>query len=555
MKTQIKLMLLFTLVFQHAFGNKPETVKVNKVTVYLQGAHLYYTDQVNLLAGNNEFIYENISANIVAQTLQASSKGGTLMEVNHQVRYKERKPVVHQYAKAIALVFDSLEENTYNLQGVENHLSVLAQEKKMLLNNRLIRGDSPKDSLPLLKESMAFTREKLNEILEQELKWGRLKNKFNKERDRLNQRHQDLELLQNGNYNEDGLAAIPINQVIVTVYAEQAGLAQINFNYFIQTASWVPNYDLIASSANNQIQLKYFAHVSQNSGLNWNQAALTLSTSNPMERNIKPSLATWYLGFQEYKRLKEGRSVNAVMALSKQTVKSVGAPQTDDVKEDQDYAEQKSLSEYINITENLIRTEYEIKLKYEIGSDGKMHKVMIKEQNIPMILAFAAVPKICADAFLMGRVTGWEELNIIPGAARIYFDGGYVGETYLSNQSTNDTLDLNLGKDKSMVVTRKKVKDKTKIKNLENEKVETRSIEIVVRNTKNIAVDINLEDQIPVSQNPADIKVTLLDANGASLDEITGFLNWKLKLGSKESKKIVFTYEIRYPKNKQVYGL
>jgi len=82
------------------------------------------------------------------------------MEVNHQVRYKERKTSVHQHTQAMARILDSLEENNYQLQGVKNHLSVLAQEKKMLLNNRIIRGESQKDSLQLLKESMAFTREK-----------------------------------------------------------------------------------------------------------------------------------------------------------------------------------------------------------------------------------------------------------------------------------------------------------------------------------------------------------------------------------------------------------
>jgi uncharacterized protein (TIGR02231 family) len=453
-------------------------------------------------------------------------------------------------------VLDSIEENGYQLTGVENHLSVLAQEKKMLLNNRLIRGDSPKDSLPLLKESMEFTHQKLNEILEQELKWNRSKDKLNKENTRLQNRYQQLQLLQNGSIAENGEQAIPVQQVVVTVFAEQAGTAQINFNYFIQQASWAPNYDMIASSTTNQIQLKYFAHVSQNSGLNWSQANLTLSTSNPMERNIKPTLAAWFIGFQEYKKYKAlEMSQNRAMALQKQPVR-IKSANTDDVSgESYEDLESKSLTDYISITENLIRTEYEIKLKYEIESDGKAHKVMIREQNIPMILAFAAVPKLCMDAFLMGRVTGWEDLNILPGSARIYFDGGYVGETYLSNQSTNDTLDFNLGKDKSIVMTRKKVKERTKVKNLENERVETRSIEIVVRNTKGMSVEMILEDQIPVVQNTSEIKVILLDADGASLDETNGFLKWNLKLGAKESKKFVFTYEIRYPKNKLVYGL
>jgi len=400
---------------------------------------------------------------------------------------------------------------------------------------------------------MAFTREKLNEILEEELKWNKRKNKLSKESTRLTNRYNQLILLQNGTLEENGIQATPIQQVIISIYSESGGNSQINFNYFIQQASWVPNYDLVASSSTNQIELKSFAHVKQSSGINWKNAALTLSTSNPMERNIKPVLANWYIGFQEYRKYKalKATSMNSAMPMSRVTV-------TDSYREnaeEKNMAADEDLSEYINITENLIRTEYEIKLKYEIESDNKPHKVMIKEQNIPMILAFAAVPKICQDAFLMGRVTGWEDLNILPGAARIYFDGAYVGETFVSNQSTNDTLDFNLGKDKSIVMTRKKVKERTKVKTIENERIETRSIELVIRNTKGISVLMNLEDQIPVSQNPNEIKVTLIDGDGANLDELTGSLKWNLKLGAKESKKITFTYEIKYPKNKQVYGL
>jgi hypothetical protein len=106
-----------------------------------------------------------------------------------------------------------------------------------------------------------------------------------------------------------------------------------------------------------------------------------------------------------------------------------------------------------------------------------------------------------------------------------------------------------------MVVNRKKIKDKTKIKTLENEKIETRTIEILVRNTKSQSILIDIEDQIPVSQNPNEIKVTLIEANGAKLDETSGLLTWNLKIASKETKKISFTYEVRYPKNKVVVGL
>lgn len=556
MKNQIKLMLITLAISIQVMANKPQSSKVDKVVVYLSGAHLYYNEQVQLKPGNNVFTFENISPNIIENTLQASSKGGTLMEVNTQVRYKEKKIVTTNYAKSIAQVLDSIEEITYQIQSYDNLLNTYSYEKKMLLNHPLITaGKSTKDSLPLLKSSMEFTREKLNEINVLELKSTKQKNKLEKEKARLNQRHQELVLLQNGEDPNNYATATPINQVLVSVYAENAGIADITFNYFIQNASWVPSYDLVANAANNQLTLKYFAQITQQSGLNWNQAALTLSSSNPMELNVKPVLAHWYIGFQEYRKLMNQRMSNAAAPLQKQSLRLQEDMSASMEESEVKYATQKSLSDYIQISENLIRTEYAIKLKYEINSDGKSHKVMIKEQQIPVQLEFAAVPKLSSEAFLMGRLSGWEDLQILPGGARIYFDGAYVGETFIGDQTNTDTLDLNLGRDRSLVITRKKVKDKTRVKTLENEKIETRTIEITVRNTKSQAIVLNVEDQIPISQNPNEIKVSLLNSDKAIIDEPSGKLSWKLKLSPKETEKILFTYEVRYPKNKTVYGL
>ncbi len=554
MKNQIKILWIALLWVQSLSASKPIFASLDRVMVYLSGAHLYYSEQVNVQAGNNVFIFENISGSIQENTLQANAKGGTLMEVNTQIRYKEKKSIAPIYAKAIAQVLDSLEENEYHLLQVANQLSALEQEKKMLLNHPLINGKSQRDSLPLLKSSMEFTREKLSEILNLELKWKRRKDSFEKEKNRLNLRHEELSLLQNGNLNDTRLAAEPIHQILITVYAEQAGLALINFNYFIANANWVPSYDLLANASNKQIAIKYFAKISQTSGLNWRNANLSLSSSNPMELNIKPNLANWYIGFYEYQQMKQKALSNAARPLQKQTVRTTDNLQESDMEAER-YVAQKSLSEYIQISENLIRTEYAIKLKYDIDCDGKFHKVMIKEQQIPIELVFAAVPKLSSESYLMGKISGWEDLQILPGAGRIYFDGAFVGETYLGDQSNTDTLQLNLGRDKSMVVNRKKIKDKTKIKTLENEKIETRTIEILVRNTKSQSILIDIEDQIPVTQNPNEIKVTLIEANGAKLDETSGLLTWNLKIASKETKKISFTYEVRYPKNKVVVGL
>lgn len=557
MKAIFLLMILFINGIMYAQNQKPITAKLDKAVVYLQGAHLYYGESVSLAAGNNDLIFENISPYLNDASLQASSKGGVVMDVKHNLKYREKAYNTRQYDKEIEQMFDSIEEVNYQSKDIDNKLKVLATEKNMLLSNRIIRGEPQRDSLPLLRDGMLFLKEKLNSIYEQELKWDRAKNKVQKKMAKLNERYKALLLLQSGEVSENNSEAQPIHQVIVTVFSENATTAQISFNYFIQNANWIPQYDLQASSQSNAFQLKYFANITQNSGLDWKNTLLTLSTSNPNESNVKPEMSPWYLSFIQYQQLERkmktiSRSSNAAMGLSKETLSIMNDK---NAIADTYEAEDQSLTDYITNTENLIRTEYEIKLAYTINNDGKAHKVLINQHDVPMQLQFGTVPKICGDAFLFARVTGWEDMNIIPGNARLYFDGGYVGEIYLTANSTNDTINVNLGRDKSIAITRKKIKEKYKSEFIGDHKTETRTIEIVVRNTKNIPVEIVVEDQIPVVHGTEEIKVVLVQGNGAILDEPSGKLKWNLKLGSKETKKILFTYEVRYPKSKGIAGL
>lgn len=550
------LLILLSLGFSTlAQSPKTYTPKLQKVTVYLQGAHLYYNENVTLQAGNNELIFENISPYINVASLQAASKGAVVMEVKHQIKYKEKAIATRKYDKEIENVLDSLEDIAYAMKDIDNKVYVLETEKSMLMNNRIIKGQQLRDSLPTLRDGMAFLKEKLNSIYEQSLKLERMKAKLQKQKNKLDTRYSSLLLLQSGQEVFNRTAAQQVNQVVVTLFCDAATTTQVNFNYFVQNASWVPVYDLQATSSTNNFNLKYFANVTQSTGVEWTSVPLTLSTSNPTETNVKPELSPWYLSFMEYlrndrisKTLSNARVPMQMESLS--IKKKSNSDGYDDVEEDQKYVQN-----YVQITESIIRTEYEIKLNYTIAADGKMHKVLINQKEVPMIMEFAAVPKVCTDAFLMAKVTGWEDMNILPGNARLYFDGGYVGEMYLDASTTSDTLNVNLGRDKTIAITRKKIKEDVKEKIFADDKVETRTIEIVVRNTKNVPVEIVLEDQIPIATGTNEIRVDLFESDGATLDVATGKLTWKVKLKVKDTKKITFTYQIRYPKGKTIAGL
>ena len=72
----------------------------------------------------------------------------------------------------------------------------------------------------------------------------------------------------------------------------------------------------------------------------------------------------------------------------------------------------------------------------------------------------------------------------------------------------------------------------------------TRSWQITVKNNKETAVDVVVEDQIPVATND-DAKVTLLESSNAKVDETEGRLKWTLHLAPGEKKEININYEVK----------
>ena len=103
---------------------------------------------------------------------------------------------------------------------------------------------------------------------------------------------------------------------------------------------------------------------------------------------------------------------------------------------------------------NTTTIEFAIDAPFSVPADGLAHTVAVKTHSVPALYKHYCTPKLDKDAFLYARTTGWEDLNLLPGNANVFFEGTYVGQSYLNLQQTNDTLDVSLGRDKGVVVER-----------------------------------------------------------------------------------------------------
>jgi uncharacterized protein (TIGR02231 family) len=555
MKHLVILALFLNIVSAKATeAEKVLKSKPEKIIVYTQGAQVHRSIATNLLAGQNTLVFSGLENCINASAIQASGNGNFIIaEIQHEIHYPELDKAKLQgdvrYGKLVKNINDSLKELAYILEDVNSKVDVLSTEKNVLLNYNLYKGLSKKDSIALLKEGLTYLREKLFNINAEQLKLKREKEKLELRRDKLNER---LANINNELANEDPNGEVEKTdyRILVHVIAEQAGPATINLNYYITNAGWLPSYDLRAISNEQNVKLTYKAQIHQQSGIDWGNVRLVLSTANPNRSYNIPQLSPYYLGYNAYQYKTRKQDYNAAPATTN------GSAATEDMKRAEkeagdDFVAAKGAFEYTSVSENVIETEYDIKLNYNIPSDGKEHFAAILVKDLKTFYRYKAIPKINANVYLTAVLPDWEDAITIGGQASIYYDGSYVGSTSLVPGGTEDTISLSLGIDKNIAIKRQKIKDKCTQKLLDNDIVHQYTFEITMKNSRSSKIEIEVEDQLPLASDKT-VSIDPKELSGAKHDETTGILKWRLSVPAKDSKKLSLVYQVKAPKSMPV---
>jgi len=196
--------------------------------------------------------------------------------------------------------------------------------------------------------------------------------------------------------------------------------------------------------------------------------------------------------------------------------------------------------------------EYEIESPYTILCDGEDYLIRIKESKIPVDYVYYVVPKKDKDAFLVANITDWTALNLIDGKTSVYFQGTFVGESYLNTQVLKDTLSVSLGRDKGIFVQRNYKKEITERVVFGSNIKQSVGWNISVKNNKKYPVKVIIEENYPLSELKS-VDVELIETSKGKLDDKTGKISWDLNLGVAETKNILFNYSIKYPKTQRIF--
>lgn len=512
------------------------TSQINEVTVFLRGAQVTRYAKVPLQKGNMLLSFRGLPLNLNPQSVQVKGEGNfTILSIMHQVNYlagQRKTAQVKQLQDSLNIYEDQLALN-------KSMQSVMKSEEDLLKANQSIGSDEKGVLMSELKQAADFFRSRLTEIKKEQLM---LESKAKQLEQKIAGIKNQLSTM-NAGLNK------PTSEILVHVSCNENTTAGLWVTYTVNQAGWTPNYDIRAKDVQSPVSLIYNARVSQNTGEDWEDVAIRLSTANPQQRGDKPDMQPWYIDFEQpVMMLKEanmaGSELKRVYAAPMAIEEAEAMPAADE-------AMAPTASSFTEVDEGQTNLEFNIKIPYDIPSDNRQYTINIQENTLPAIYEYYCVPKLDQEAFLIAHITGWENYNLLSGEINLFFEGTYVGKSTLNVRNTNDTLDLSLGRDKGIVVTRVKMKDYTEDKVIGSNRRETSTWEITIRNNKKQALSLRVEDQIPVSMN-RDIVVEPIDYSGGTYQKETGRLTWKFSMEPSAEKKLRIAYAVKYPKDRRV---
>jgi hypothetical protein len=653
------ILILFLLpVFGWSQKETKAEAAIQKVTVFKEGAQVEHAKKLDLSNGKQVVIFQKMTDFLDPSSIQLKcSESATILSVRTRKNFDDK-----------TIAANELTEKNDRKKALEKQERVLRDEYKvllldeqLLLKNNSLSSQQQAVKVAELKEASTFFHAKLSEI---NTRKSQLDSEIEAVVRKINTIEQEIN-------TRKGLPVVNYTEIEVELDVEKAGNVDFDFTYITHKASWKPYYDMRSNGVGAPVLLEAKGLVTQNTGIDWKNVKLILSTNDPYDNTLEPVIEPWYVNYYspaprkqtvsrsipEYNfdgetihgevtdattgealafakismnnnplnsfttdasghfsfAVPRGETAYTVsylgyhpqyIAINAPYIKTQLYPEAVAMEQipadiypanaqgglNSGYQLSSTLStvpgvsyerklrssktreesgvkyahdsiatkaEYYNVAianqvEKDLRMEFQIETPFTVPSDDADHRVAIATYQMKADYEYHAVPKLDESAYLVAQISGWEKLNLLSGESNLYFDGTYIGKSYIDVNSSKDTLSFSLGKDKKIVVERKRSEEMSKTRLLGNRYKYEVTWDFTVRNNGGAAIPIIVKDHFPISIND-DIKVKQGSYAGASLDEKTGILTWKFTTNKGGSKQFKFDYQVDYGKNQPVY--
>ena len=567
--------------------------KISKVTVYSKGVQIESEAKFELEQGKFLLSFKNLSPYINKESIRIDGDGKyTILNVqlrNDYINELEKN-------KEITDLNSTIQQYTDKIEDEETWIKILNEKLEFLKSNKNVTGKEQAINPDVFKSLNLIYGDNIEKNSIEVLKRQRLIKDYTKEADKLQNQLNSL-----NSKNE-----LPSGVISIMVDSKQIQSSTIKLSYFVDNAKWYPSYDIRFLNINKPLSISYKANISQNTGVDWKNVDLKLSTAKTNVSAQIPSLNTNYLqyyypnistalqgrvsgvsisnnaGAPEASpeiRIRGIRSIDnnnnplyIVDGVPQSDISSISPTDVDNIEVLKDASsvaiygsrgangvilittkQQKDKSNVpLTITsKNETSSEYSVDAQQSINSDNKLNTITFRETELNATYEYQTIPKLSKNVYLIGKIRDWYKADLMDGEANIYLENSFVGKSKISTQQFSDTLDISFGIDNNISVNREKIKDFSESQFIGSNKKETFAWKLTIRNNKTYSVKAKLFDQVPIS-SIKDIQVEILELSGGLINPNNGKVQWTIDLNPNETKQMILKYSVKYPKDRTV---
>jgi uncharacterized protein (TIGR02231 family) len=336
---------------------------------------------------------------------------------------------------------------------------------------------------------------------------------------------------------------------MVELEVASAGDFELELTYVVNGAGWQPLYDIRLADAT--IDLTYLAEVHQNTGEDWQNVALTLSTARPSLSLVIPELQPWYLRQRPPMPMAPQRAEMRVMAAAPMPAGKVAAAmQSMSEPVEEMYADSAAVSE------SGASLTYKLPGMAEVPGNGEPRKVTVATLQLKPDLTYVTAPKLEPVFYRRAEIKNTTEYSLLPGSAQLFEGAEYLGATHLSFVAPGQTFELALGADERLRVKRELAgRDVDKAFIIGDRRRIRYGYNIEVENLRDTPQVITVRDQIPVTRDEQ-IRVKLEQADPKPTEQTElNLLEWKLTLDRGAKRTIHYEYSVEHPRAMDVIGI
>lgn len=521
------------------------------VTVYGDKALVTRRGVISLTGEERELLITPLPVTLETESVRvngAGTVGVRLLGVSSD-RIYTTEPVAEKVAQ--------LTKQIHQLEAEKRHLQ--AQIDALALQSSFINGLSEKTEEPFAQSlsrknlSLSETLDFLNFIGSQYSEYaiasGECKTQQQELEKQLQPLRATLQKIQTPHPKES------LN-VIVELEVSGAGEFELEISYVINCASWKPLYDLRVDSKNNILHLTYLAEVNQNTGEDWIDVPLTLSTAKPGLGSLPPKLKPWYIDTPRIRPddpLAVQRSMSPPPAMAILLPAAASMPQSTKEEQAANFIDAETVVTEISQQGSVVT--FKMNSGGHIPSDGTPHKTTIFQADYPCNFNYVGMPRLVSFAYLQANIKNPADgATLLPGTANILRDSIFVGTSQLENIAPGQEFKINLGIDEGLKIERDLIERQVDRKMMSSQRRVTYAYRLIVTNLLNQQATLKLTEQLPVSRNEL-IKVRLIRSNPQIQLGEMGILEWDLLLAAQEQQEVYYQFTVEHPPELTVLGL